>query len=99
MQPWQRRIGQGLVNGIVRADEEIGAHAGQLVGRGQHQRANAGHVAALQTGNVFCQIGRAHGHFRMAMTAHHFASLDTNCAIAKCGALGGTGDDAGVRHH
>jgi len=46
---------QRLVDGVVRADQEIRAGAGQLVRRRPHQGGNAVQVPGVQAGDVIRQ--------------------------------------------
>ena len=90
---------QGLMDGVVRTDQEVRPAPGQLVGRGKHERADARPVFAIQMPDVFGQRMRVHGDFRMRVGSKKLRALGADGAIAKRRALRGAGYDADVSWH
>ncbi|KAG1244918.1 hypothetical protein G6F65_021538 [Rhizopus arrhizus] len=90
-------MGQRLVDGVVRADQEICARARQLVGRRQHQRTHAGQVTVVQADHVVGQRMGVQGDFRVRVRPHALRAFRAQRAIAQRRALGRAGDDADVK--
>ena len=88
------------MDGVVRTDQEIGAHLRELVRRGEHQVAHRRPVVAIEVHDVIGQRRRVHGHFGMrVLTAHQIRALDADRAVAEGRTLGRAGDDADVLRH
>src|SRR5262249_30144765 len=103
VQPGQRRlrfqVGQRLVDGVVGADEEVGADLRQLVGRGKHQRSHTPPVAVVDALDVLGERARVHRDLRVAVGPEELRPLDATDPIRQRGALGRAGHDTDVLGH
>ena len=104
MQPGQRRsrfdIAQRLVDGVVRADQEIGADLRQLLGGGEHQLAHALPVAAVDAGSVVGEGGRMHRDLGMRMgPSENGGTFHADGPIAKRRTFGGAAHDTDMLGH
>ncbi|MNT57888.1 hypothetical protein D3C72_1952930 [compost metagenome] len=90
---------EGLVDGVVGADQEIRARRGELVRGAEHQRAHARQVACVQAARVLRERGRVHRHLGVRMRAEQRRALDADGLVAKGRAFGGAADDSDVQGH
>ena len=101
--PRQRRAGRHVVHrlmdGVVGADEEVGAHLRQLEGAGQHEIGDTLEVAAVEAGHVISQRMRVHRHLGMRMRAHPLRAFGADGAVTKRCAFGRAADDTDVLGH
>ena len=82
------------MDGVVGADQEIGANRFQLAGGGEHQFAHARPVAAVDIGHVVGQRGGVHRDLGVRMRAEDRCALDADRAVAQRFAFRRAGDDA-----
>ena len=87
------------MDGVVGADQEVGADARELVRRGEHQLANARPVAAVDALHVIRERVRVHRDFRVGVRAEQRRALRADGPIAERRAFGGAGHDADVVGH
>src|SRR5215510_1582264 len=87
------------MNRVVRADQEIGADRGELLGRRQHQAAYCCPVVAINWRHILSKRERVHRHFRMPMPADQLRAFDANREVTERGALSGARDDSDVLRH
>jgi hypothetical protein len=87
------------VHRVVRADEEVRADAGQLLGRRQHQRRDALPVITADRLHVVRQRVAVERDLRVRVLAEQRGGLAADGAVAERGALRGAGDDADVMGH
>jgi hypothetical protein len=100
MQPWTRCTVlnelEGLVNRVIRTDEEVGAGASELFRRGHHEFSDSRPVILVDKLDVFSEGVRVHRDFRVFMGSHEFGAFETDRAIAEGGSFRAAGDDADV---
>ena len=103
MQPRQGRTfrhrRERTVDGVVGADQEIGAGTLQFLRRGQHEIGDTLPVVAIDEVHVLAERVRVHGNLGMPVRAHQGRALVANGAIAERRALGAAGHDSNVEGH
>jgi hypothetical protein len=103
VQPWSWRVGedvgQGLMDGVVRADEEVGSDGGELVGGGEHESGDGGPVVAVDGLHVLGEGVSVHGDFGVIVRAEELCAFYAYGAVAESGAFGGAGYDSYVLGH
>ncbi len=92
-------VRERLVDGVVGADEKVGADGGELVGGGEHEIGDGGPVVAVYVVHVLGERVSVHGDFGVVMRAEELRAFDADGAVAEGSALGGAGDDADVLRH
>jgi hypothetical protein len=95
----RRNRGQRLMNGVVRADQEIGAYLRELVGRSQHQFADAPPVAAVETFHMVGERRGMHRDLGMTVRPEQRGTFHADGLIAESCAFGGAADDTDMLRH
>ena len=88
-----------LMDRIVRADDEVGARSGELLGRRQHQGRHSRPVSASEVLHVLPEGMNVHRHLGMPVLAHQRLALQADRAEAEGSAFGATGSDANMLRH
>lgn len=91
--------GKRLMDGVVGADEEIGAGAGELMGGVEHEVADARPAGGFNGAHIFGEGEGTHGYFRMGVSAEDGRSLKDDGAVAESRALGGAGNNTDMCGH
>src|ERR1700733_13909596 len=87
------------MNSIVGTDQEVGATAGKLCRRGQHQLAHARPVASIDALHVLGERARVHRDVGMIVRAEQRRPFDAHRPITKRRAFGGAGNDTDMLRH
>ena len=87
---------EGLMDRVVRADQKIGAAAGQLFRGVKHQFGHARPIPSVDVPHIFRQGVGVQRDFRMIVLAKELRALERNGAVTESGSFGAAGDDADV---
>jgi len=90
---------EGLVDGVVGANQKIGAGAGEFVGGREHEFGNACPVSRIDVLHIFCERVRVQGDFRMIVLTEELRALRARCCGSRARSFGATSDDADVERH
>ena len=92
-------VGKRLMDGVVGADEEVGADAGEFVGRGEHEAGDGGPVVAVDVVHVLGEWAGVGGDLGVVVRAEELRAFEADGSVAEGRAFGGAGDDADVLGH
>src|SRR5438552_3549805 len=103
MQPGQRRsrlsVRKRLVDGVVGANQEVGAYFCELICGGEHQLTYTPPVAAIDAFHVLGERVRVHRNLRMIVPAQKLCAFHADRPITKSSTFGGAGNNTDVVGH
>ena len=85
---------QGLMDSIVRADDEVGSRRDKDIAGATEQLCDRFPVGLLQEAAVFSEAERVQDNFRMVMRTEDTAALSSDGFVAKCSSRPAAGGDA-----
>ncbi len=95
----RRHIVEGLVDGVVGADQEVSPGRRQLARRGQHEVGHPLQIATVQAVHVSGERRRVHGDFGVRVRAEQRGPFGADGAVTKRGPFRGAADDSDVLWH
>ena len=87
------------MDGVVGADQEIGADFRELICGGEHQLAHALPIAAVDAFHVIGERMRVHRDLGMSVRAEKLRAFHADGPITKRRAFGGAGNNTDVAKH